>query len=513
MLRRITAVILFLAVAGVAVPGHSQETEIRLSLEEAVRRALEHNLDLQIERLNPPIAHQGIDEGLGAFDPLFSTSTPLGRGERPVNSALEQLAENGLILQKTFTPANSFGGKLFTGTQYSLSLNSQLLITNNPQRLFDRSYQPVLTFSLTQPLLRDFGIAVNLVKVRQAENTEKKALFGVKAKMLSVILNVEATYWSLFYAEQHVKVAEDNLKLAEDLVERLTRSKDSGLATALDVLQAKSQVEARRGDLARARADLLKAQSQIRVLVDPTIDVTMRIQAFDGPRDTGVPSNLREKIAQALAQRPEIPQQELVIENLAQQELLAQNNTLWRLDLLGTVGFAGLGGKGVGPTIRMLPSRLEGRDTFAEAFGDYFTHKSMNWSVGIQLQIPIWNRTALAQLEETRLQRRQQGLQLSLIKNQITLDVETAFQDTTAGFAQLLAAREAVALAQEQLSARERDLAAGLATVRQVLEAQNKLLNAQDGEIQTLVNYAGARSRLDAAQAQSFDTYRLVVQP
>jgi outer membrane protein TolC len=136
----------------------------------------------------------------------------------------------------------------------------------------------------------------------------------------------------------------------------------------------------------------------------------------------------------------------------------------------------------------------------------------MIWSVGMQLKIPIWNREALGKLEETRLRRRQEELRLSLLRNQISVDVESAFQDMTAEHARLGAAREAVGLGREQLSAQERDLAAGRTTVRKVLEAQDQLSIAQDKEVQSLINYASARSRLDAAQALSFDTYRLVVQ-
>ena len=91
-----------------------------------------------------------------------------------------------------------------------------MLITNNPQRIFTSSYQPVLNFTLTQPLLRDFGTEVNLVKVRQAEKNEKIALLGVESKMLAVIRDVEIGYGTLFFAQQHVKVAQGSLALAQD---------------------------------------------------------------------------------------------------------------------------------------------------------------------------------------------------------------------------------------------------------------------------------------------------------
>jgi outer membrane protein TolC len=513
-LRNISVAILAFAIVFGGAAAKAQELEGKaVSLKEAVRMGLEQNLDLLIERVNPLIAHEQIGEAQGAFDPVFSLFTPLSRQEKPVNSALDlQEGDSGLILQKSFTPETSLTGKLFTGTQYGLSLDSQLLKTNTPNRLFDRSYQPVLNFKMTQPLLRDFGIEVNLVKVRQGEKNEKKASLGVESKMLTVIRDVETSYWTLFFAQQHVKVAQGSLALAQDLLERLARMKEAGLATALDVLEAKSAVEARRADLVRSRGELVKAEAQLRRLTDPRLSLTMRLLASDAPPERGPPENLQGMLERAQAKRPELPEQEFVIENLVLEETLAKNNTLWRLDLIGNVGFTGLAGTGLGPRVRSLPEQLQGRDTYGDAFSDYFTNKSMGWSVGLQLKIPIWNREALAKLEQTRLRRRQEELRLALIKSHIRVDVESAFQDMAAEHAKLIAMREVAGVAREQLTAQEKDLAAGRTTVRKVLEAQDSFARAEDGEIQALVNYGSARARLDAAQALSFETYGLVIQ-
>ena len=493
-------------------PVKAQDLEGKnLSLKEAVRMALEQNLDLSIERVNPLIAHEQIGAEQGAFDPVFSLFTPFGRSERPVNSALEQL-ESGLLLQKIFTPETSFMGKLHTGTQYGLSLVSPLLTTNNPQRIFTRSYQPVLAFNLTQPLLKDFGIEVNLVKVRQAEKNEKKALLGVESKMLTVIRDVEISYGTLFFAQQQVKVAQGGLSLAQDLVERLARMKETGLATALDVLEAKSAVDARRADLVRARGEVIKGEAQLRLLIDPRLTLARRILASDAPAEGKLPERVQDIMERALSKRPQIPEQEIVIENLALEERLAENNTLWRLDLVGTVGFTGLSGRGLGPNVTDLPKQLEDRDTFGEAFADYFTRKSMNWLIGMQLKIPIGNREAQAKLEGTRLRRRQEELRLSLLKSQIGVEVESAFYDVMAEQAKLIAARGAASVAREQLTAQEKELAAGRTTVRKVLEAQDSLARAEGAEIQALVSYGNVRARLDAAQGLSFDTYGLVIQ-
>ena len=112
-----------------ASPRHQESEGRRLSIREAVTLALEQNLELAIERVNPLIAHERIGEARGAFDPALNFSVPLGRQERPVNSSLEQLARDGTVLQRTVKPDASLAGKLVTGAQYDLSLSNKLLET------------------------------------------------------------------------------------------------------------------------------------------------------------------------------------------------------------------------------------------------------------------------------------------------------------------------------------------------------------------------------------------------
>jgi outer membrane protein TolC len=159
------------------------------------------------------------------------------------------------------------------------------------------------------------------------------------------------------------------------------------------------------------------------------------------------------------------------------------------------------------------PASSQGSSYF-DAFNNFFTPDgNLTWSVGLRLQIPLGNREALGRLEQSKLRREQEEMRLSLLKSQIGIEVETAFQEMTAAWGQILAASEGVRLAQEQLAAQERQLEAGLSTVRRVLEAQEVVSFAEDRRIEMVERYARARSRLAAAGAYNFDLYQLMVQP
>jgi outer membrane protein TolC len=486
-----------------------------LDLRGAVTLALERNLDLSIQRLAPLIARQQAREARGAFDPIVGGAVTYARTERFLNSVLEAQAESGIVQDNTLTiEYPSLTGRLPTGTQYYLGLVTPVISSNNPLRLYDQSHQAVLTLGVTQPLLRDFGVELNTVRIRQAENAEAQGDRSVEARMLAVIRDVETRYWAVFYAREHLESAQGGVALAEDLVERLTRARGAGLATDLDVLEARTALEGRRADLERARADLRVAEVQLRLAVDPARGATETIEVVGRPRDEGPPQDLWGRLARALAVRPEIRQQELSIERLILDERLARNNAQWRLDAVGSLGWNGLSGDGLNPTFRgPLPSRLQGQDTYTDAFNRFFSPDgNVNWSLGLRFQLPLGNNEALARLEQVRLLRRQEELRLLLLRGQVTAEVESLFQDMAAQASRRAAAREAVALVERQLEAVERDRAAGRATVRRLLEAQDALARARDREAAALADYATVRSRLDAATAASFDVYGLSVQ-
>lgn len=509
---RALAVVAVALFAG-AAPASGQETEeLRLTVQDAIRLALERNLDLKIERYEPLVARERTRQSTADFDPVLQLSAVWNRTELPVFSALDQQASTGQIVEDGLRPDSSIFGKLITGTQYGVSLSTPYIQTTNPNRLYDDYYRPVLAFSLVQPLLKDFGPDVNLVRLRQAERGEVMAALGVEARMLAVMQEVEAGYWQLVFTQGHLRVAEGGLDLAFDLAARLRRLEAVGRATRLDVLQAEVAVAARRGDLERAIADQQNAQVLLQVRMNPNPAPRRRLVATSAPPEDGVPVDLDGKVARALARRPEVRRQELVIENLQLEEIAARNGLLPRLDVVGSLGWTGVSGTGVGPNIRgPLPPRLRG-DTFFDSFQGFFTpNGNTSWSLGLRLQMPLGNHDALARLEQTRLRTDQERVRLTLLKNQVSADVQTAFQDMTATWVQLLAAEEQVALAREQLAAMERQFAAGLATVRTLLEVQDQLARAEDVRVRAAADYSIARARLAAASATSFDIYRLVV--
>ena len=234
---------------------------------------------------------------------------------------------------------------------------------------------------------------------------------------------------------------------------------------------------------------------------------------MDAPAEDGIPVDLAGKLDRAVATRPEVRRQLVVLRNLDLQVKLDRNLTLPNLELVGTLGYAGLAGQGTGPRVTTPPTSSQGTHYF-DAFNNFFTPDgNLMWSVGVRLQVPLGNRDALGRFQQSVIRLEQEQNRLHLLRSQIGIEVRTAFEEMSATWSQFPASGEEVRLSLEQLAAQERLLDAGLTTVRRVLEAQDAVAMTSDRRIAMLVQYSQARSRLDTAVGSNVETYRLMMAP
>jgi outer membrane protein TolC len=509
--RALTGLVLAVA-AAVPAPAYepAPEGEARpMGLSEAVLLALERNLDLEIERAEPLIAGFRIEEAKAEFDPTFQWTTEYKDGERFVNSVLETsplLEDDGTIDEKLLTPRWDLGGKATSGTEYGITLVTPALETNNPLRLFDVSYTPQFTFSVKQSLLRGRSKEINRVRIREAENLLRHSRIDLESRMLDLVHQVERAYWTAAWARERLRIALESLELAESLVVRLEQMMNAGMAKEFDLLKPRLEVERRRSDAARSEADLLNAQTRLRALIDPSLGTGTRITTTDDAPIEEPPPTWDAILETALQNRPELQQQELIIQNSEMERDRADDDTQWRFDATGKTWYSGLGGEDPSPLV-LDPVAID-RDDFLEAFRDGVT----SWSVGFDLLIPLGQRKMLAAAGPARLRLRQETARLQVLRNRVAVDVETSFRDLTAEWTRIQIARGATSLAREQYDTEQRNLETGLATIVQVIEAQDYLTGTLDAENDARLRYRFALSTLDLAQALAFDTYGLKFQ-
>ncbi|MGB4781242.1 TolC family protein [Candidatus Methylomirabilis sp.] len=458
--------------------------ELRLSLREAVLLALKNNLDIVIAAYNPKIKSEDIAIAKAIFDPTFSLTLDANRTVTPTFnelqgttvSAIENRDVNASLVQK-----------LPFGASYTLSMTNNRFDTNSKfaqpdQGGINPSYKTFLTLSLTQDLLKNFGVDVNTAPIKIARNNQAISVTQFRQQANQVITSVHSTYWSLVFAIENLEVQKRSLRLARELEDLNKARVRAGVAAPVEVTQAEAQAAARVQDVILAEKAIKDAEDQLKLIVN--FPDGERIWARTVlPADTlpfEVASvNADTSIQEALEKRPEYAAAKLTLQNSDLDLRVKRNQLLPSLQLQGNVGLNGLNDS-VGSDLDRLTS------------GDF-----TQWSAALVLTYPLGNRSARSAFTQARLGHDQAGTSLLNLKRQIISQVREAVRRIEADVRRVEATKAARALAEEQLRVEQKRLEAGVTTTFNVLSFQRDLAVAQASEIQAITTYNQDLANLD----------------
>ncbi len=466
---------------------------MELKIEDAVRRALEQNLELKIERLNPQsfdIALQQIRATYAptvnsAFGQRSTTRTPtsqLNGGQRVVN---DTLTYNGGISQNV----RWFGGSA------SVNFQNNRASSNDSYSLFNPQYNSTLTLNYTQPLLRNFKIDSPRQQWLTTQISRELADVQLRALVINTEANVRNAYWDLLYAVQAVDVARSALQLADKLVEDNRMKVEIGTLAPIDVVQAESEAANRRQSLAAAEATLRNAELALkRYVVGGTDDPiwSMTLNPVDRPEFKPEPVNIEAAIRVALGDRADLTQSRRTLESSEINVRFLDNQRLPQLDLTASYGVQGLGGtrykrEGLGGAIsQTFPGG------YKDAVSTLFKNDYPTWNLQLNFTYPIGNSQADAQVASARLKMTQAQAQLRALELTVATDVTSSGLAIQSAAKRLEAAKVASALAQQKLDAEQSKFTVGMSTNFLVVQAQRDLRDAQIAELRALLDYRKA---------------------
>jgi outer membrane protein len=320
-------------------------------------------------------------------------------------------------------------------------------------------------------------------------------------------------------------VARQSLALAEKLYGDNKKQVDIGTMAPIEILNAEAQVESRRADLVNAEGTIRTQETNLKNLLsrngiagaaiaDIHIVPTDRITV----PDLEPVQPVQDLVATALRNRPELAQQQIQMDNTRINLTGTRNSMLPQLNLVGSVSNPASGGT-LNPAPNINPQTLleVPRNVNRDLVGGYtnilrqlFLVPTVNYSIAFQLNIPLRNRAAQAQMAQQQLQLRQAELNYQKQTNQIRVDVQNAQIAIEQARARFQAAQKSRSLQEQVLEAEEKKLQLGASTVFQVIQYQNNLASARQTEVQAQVQYATAKNQLDMATASLMDKYNIV---
>jgi outer membrane protein len=513
---------------------------VKWSLRDAILAALEKNVDIQIEQENVRMGQYNLISAQGFYDPAVSSRIlyqSVGRATAQRDQGLAD--QTSTITSKSYT--YNFGMSKYLekwGSQVTADFNNERLSSN--QSNLTTQYSPSMQFGITQPLFRNFGIDQGRynIKVAQKQLNMNDALF--RAKVIQIILQVEQAYWDLAAAIRNEVVRRQSVGLAETFLNNTKRQVEVGTLPPIDVVSAATQLESRRQDVFAAMNQVGQAENALKNLTadgseDPLwSSVIEPIEQFD-VKQISIP--VADAIKVAHENRPEIQQMGLTKEINQLSIDLYRNQAKPMINFIASYGTFGLGGTspavsipscsdaltnpGTGEKVcaKIVPTFQNGvvvpsvvanpltistqppvADRFIGGYGTALSNMFKNdfrvWSVGFQINLPLRNRTAKANLGNALEQERQRELQNRQLMQRIEVEVRNAVQSVETAKMRIDAASEATKFAKWQLEGEEKKFAAGLAVAYFVLDRQNQLAQAQISELNAKVDYNKALATL-----------------
>ena len=448
---------------------------------------------------------------LPVFDPSLSGALNYSHQSTPELSPVSYGTDN--LIASTMNANLGLSQGFSTGASAELAFSNSRNTINATNVNYSPYVMSSLSLTVTQPLLRGFGRSMNRRYIRIAANQEKIAGLLFEQQLIGTVYGVTRLYIDLASLRDNVRVKEEDLQLAEWLKREVVSRVDEGILPSIEVTRASASLLTARQALINARA-LLEEQEAVfksvlfRKGLDDAAVRDARVvptDALELPKDAAS-LDAGRLVAEALADRPDLLQAGLQAENTRIALEGARNNLKPQLDVVAFAQNAGLGGA-ANPVASSVDQVYAGG--YGTALGQVFRREYPVYGAGIQLNLPLRNRTAQADAARDEIASRQADIRVEQFRNQARLEVQDAIIALRRAQASYEAAAESSRLQVESLDAEKARFEEGLSTAFTVSQFQEVLSQARLTELAARGSFAKAKAVLQRATGTILETYGL----
>lgn len=490
---------------------------VSLSLDDAIKLALERNLDIAVQRLNPATFDYSIANLRATYRPTLTSQISHQDFTQPSTQTIAGAAAGtGIINGTTFYNGGIAQNIRWGGGSLQVTLNNNKQTTTALTALFNPSYNTNWSAQLTQPLLRNFRIDNTRQQLLVTKLNQDISEIQLQASIINIVSNVRNAYWDLVFATQSVEVAKRSVELAEQLVRDNQTRVEIGTMAPIDVVQAQSQAATQRQNLAQAEGTRRTNELALkRLIVAGTQDPNWNAAVVPIDRPEFVPQSVdvAAAVKRALENRTDLQQARKNLQVNAATLRFLRNQTLPQADLTARYGLVGQGGtqfitQGTGVN-RIVTGTIPGG--YADALNTLFGRNFPQWNVQLNVSYPIGTSAADATVARARVQQNQVEAQLRQIELQIATDVTNAATQVQNNAERVQAAQAAREFAQRQLEAEQSKFEVGMSTNYFVVQSQRDLATAQNNELQAVLAYRRSLVELERLQQTSLTNANITI--
>jgi len=470
---------------------------------------------------------------ISCCDPIAGFNYGWAYNVNPLNYQTVNLAPT--VASHIMDISSFYGQGFLTGTSFAVGLNGFRQSTTSPAALFNPEVPTGMFFGINQNLLNGFGYRANAKFIRIANNDIKFADAAFRVQVMTTVAQVVNDYYTLLYDRQNVGVAQEAVNYSQHLLDDNKKQVEIGTLAPIEVVRAESELATDQQTLIVAQTTL-KQQEQV-LKTELSKQVTADLAAIDlDPTDKfpvaeaeSIPP-VEQALQLAFQNRPEITEADLNLANQAITLKAVRNQLLPTLNAFASYTPSGLSGNSpiygcgggyvfnpventcvLGGTV--VPATVTGTKYggISQSLTGLFHGTYPYYSYGINLQIPIRNRTEQADAARAEFEQRQLQVQLQQEKNTISQDVRNAEIAITQAKAQINATIKAVDLARQTLDADRKKFQLGETTTFQLIQDQRDLTTAEGNQAKAFQTFSAALTQFSQATGTTLDRFHVEI--
>jgi outer membrane protein len=477
-----------------------------LTLDDAVRLALEHNLDIVVQRVVPPAYDLSLAVLQATYRPALTSQIGTQTSVTPSSSTISgATAAAGITSGVSTYNAGITQNIGWGGGGYTVTLNNNRQTTSSSTTLFNPAYNTSYSLQYTQPLLRGFSIDSTRQQLLVTKVNRDISELQIRSTIVNTVASVRKAYWDYVYAIEAVDVARESLRLAQRLVTDNQKRVQIGTMAPIEIVQARSQAATQQQAVVQAEATRDQAEIALKRLIvgsttDPNWSATL--DPVDRPSFATDAIDVAEAVRRGLASRTDLATAKKTVEENDITLRYLKNQLLPQVDLSARYGLVGIGGtqfqrSGTGITGDVV-STIPG--SYADALTSLLGSNYPSWSVAINISYPLGKTAAEASVARARLRTQETAAQVRQIELQIASEVTNAAKAAQSAAQGVQAAQVSRDLAQQTLDAEQKKFQVGMSTNFNIIQAQRDLAAARNAELQAVLAYRKAIVELDRLQ-------------
>lgn len=534
---------------------------LSLTLNDAIKRALENNNDIEVARDDVRFAETQLRALEGVFEPVFSITPTYDKRISPQQSSLGGAQGTSGTTSTTtwsFSPSvqKQFGRG---GGNYFLQFQNQHTDTSNSFSLLNPFYSSNLSLVVTQPLWRNRSIDNNRRQIRIQRKRLDQSDADFRQRTINVITRVQQAYWDLVFALRDQENQLANLNLSRESLRNVEAQIAAGAKAPLERAEVQTELANRETSLLSAIQNVSIAENNLKVLIfkDPrNPEWSAKVAPTDAPKFDTTPVSVDDALKAARDNRPELRRLRLQTDINDIDISFFKNQTKPQVDLVGTFALTGLAGQNVSTappagtlvplisgdpalnsaaflfeqiraiqiaqglpvaTSPLVPTTGGGPNprligAYSKDISNLFGGETRNITVGVSISMPFKNKTAEANLAGARIQKEQLAASIRSQEQLIEMDVRNSAQAVESARRRVLSAREARVNAELQLEGEQRLYQVGRSTTFLLFQRENALANARASEVRAETDYNKAIADLQRATSTTLRANNVVVE-